>query len=87
MEVVLGMPFLSPNNADFQFSAREFNWRSYITAEFLSTAQQVELIDKHKFARIVLDENSETFVIHVTALNNLELALHLSRAPLLAALQ
>ena len=25
MEVVLGMPFLSLSNADFQFNAREFN--------------------------------------------------------------
>ena len=87
MEVVLGMPFLSLGNADFQFSAREFNWRSYTTAEALSTARRVELIDKYEFAKIALDENSETFVVHVAALNNLELAIPPSKAPLLAALQ
>ena len=87
MEVVLGMPFLSLSNADFQFGAREFNWRSYTTAEALPTARRVELIDKHEFARTALDENSETFVVHVAALNNLELAIHHSQAPLLAALQ
>ena len=37
MEVVLGMLFLSLSNVNFQFSAREFNRRSYITAEVLPT--------------------------------------------------
>ena len=86
MKVVLGMPFLSLNNVDFQFGAREFNWRSYLTAEALATARQVELINKHEFTRIALNENSETFVIHITALKNLKLAINPSRAPLLAAL-
>ena len=81
------MPFLSLSNANFQFSTREFNWRSYTIIEALPTARRLELIDKHKFARTALDENSETFVVHVAALNNLELAIHPSRAPLLAALQ
>ena len=76
IEMVLGMPFLSLINADFQFNAREFNWRSYITAEALPTARQVELINKHEFAWTVLDENSETFVMHVAALSNRELAIH-----------
>ena len=86
MKLVLGMYFLSFSNADFLFSTREFDWRSYTTAEALPTTQQMELIDKHKFARIALDKNSETFVMHVAALNNLELAIHPSRASLLAAL-
>ena len=30
--------------------------------------RQVKLIDKHDFAKVALDENSETFVIHVAAL-------------------
>ena len=45
------------------------------------------MIDKHEFARAALDENSETFVVHVAALEALELAIHPSRAPMLAALQ
>ena len=36
---------------------------------------------------MALDENSETFVLHVAALEALEPAIHPSRAPLLAALQ
>ena len=45
------------------------------------------MIDKHEFTRAALDKNSETFVVHVVALEALELAIHPSRAPMLAALQ
>ena len=61
--------------------------RTYSTAEALSTTRRVELLDKHKFAKAALDENSETFVVHVAALEALELAIYPSWAPLLAALQ
>ncbi len=82
MELVLGMPFLALNNADFQFGAEEFTWRSYIAAEALPTTSRVELIDKRKFAKAALDENSETFVVHVTALEVLTaMPIYLSRAP------
>ncbi len=62
------MPFLSLSNADFQFGAGELTWRSYTVAEALTTAKQVELIDKHEFTKAALGENSETFVVHVAAL-------------------
>ena len=45
------------------------------------------MINKHEFARATLDKNSEIFVVHVAALEALELAIHPSRSPLLAALQ
>lgn len=32
-------------------------------------AKQVELINKHKFAKATLDKNSETFVVYVVALD------------------
>ena len=80
------MPFISLSNVDYQFSAREFNWRSYITTRTLPTARQVELIIKHEFAKTILDESYETFVVHVAALNILKLAIYLSQALLLAAL-
>lgn len=47
----------------------------------------MELIDKHKFTRAAIDENSETFVVHIAALEALKLNIHPSQAPLLAALQ
>ena len=40
----------------------------YTAAKALLTTKQVELIDKKKFAQTVLDEKSETFVVHVAAL-------------------
>ena len=87
MEVVLGMPFLALSNADIQFDTESFTWRSYSAAEALPTTRRIELIDKYEFAKVALDENSETFVLHVAALEALEPAIHPSRAPLLAALQ
>ena len=89
MKVVLGMPFLALSNADIQFGAEKLTWRSYTVAEALPTARRVELIDKHEFAKAALGENSETFVVHVAALEAPEpaMSIHPSRAPLLAALQ
>ena len=86
MEMVLGMLFLALSNADIQFGAERLTWRSYTAAEALPTARQVEPIDKHEFAKAALDENSETFVVHVAALEAPEPAVLPSRVPLLAAL-
>ena len=86
MKVVLGIPFLALSNGDIQFGAERLTWKSYTAAEAFPTARRVELIDKHKFAKATVDENSETFVVHVAALEAPEPAVHRSRAPLLAAL-
>lgn len=45
-------------------------------------AKQVELINKYEFAKATLDKNSETFVIHVVALNAFQPAIpiYLSQA-------
>ena len=79
MEVVLGMIFLTLNNADIQFAEKELIWRSHTTVEALPTTKQVELINKKKFAITALDEKSETFVVHVAALEALlvGIAIHL----------
>ena len=68
MEVVLGMLFLTLSNADIQFVEKELTWKSYTAALALPTTKRVELIDKKKFAKVALDEESETFVVHVAAL-------------------
>ena len=68
-EVVLGMPFLTFSNADVQFVEKELTWRSYTTVKALPTTKRVELINKKEFAKAALDENSETFVVHVASLN------------------
>ena len=86
MEVVLRILFLALSNADIQVDTKSFTWRSYSAAEALPITRRVEFIDKHEFAKAALDKNSETFVVHVTALEALEPAVHPSRAPVLAAL-
>ena len=87
MEIVLRMPFLAFNNADVEFTGLEkLTWRSYITAKALPTTNWVELIDKKEFAKAELDENSETFVVHVAMLEA-ETSIHLSRPAQIAALQ
>lgn len=68
MEVVLGMPFLTLSNADIRFAERELVWRSYTAEKALPTTRRVELIDRREFAAVALDENEETFVLHVAAL-------------------
>ncbi len=95
IEVVLEMFFLSLSNADVEFTELEkLTWRLYTTTEALSTTSRVKLIDKREFAKAALDENSETFVIHVAVLElPTAMPIHSSRAsnildnPTLATLQ
>ena len=68
MEVVLRVPFLAFSNANIQFAEKELTWSSYTAAEALLITKRVELIDKKEFAKAALDEESETFVVHVAAL-------------------
>ena len=68
VEVVLGMPFLTLSNADVLFSERELTWNSYTVDEALPTTKRIELIDKKEFAKAALDKESETFFVHVAAL-------------------
>ena len=88
MEVILGMPFLTLSNADIQFIEKELIWRFYTTAEALPTTKQVELINKKKFAKTTLDEELETFVIHIAALKALlvRITIHPSQKAQISAL-
>lgn len=67
MEVILGIPFLILSNADVNFPSRELQWQPYNTSNALPTTQRLELINKKIFARTALDENAETFGVHVVA--------------------
>ena len=69
MEVVLGMPFLTFNNANIQFAEKELTWRSYTAEEALPTTRRVELINKKEFAKAALDENIEAFMVYVSSLS------------------
>ena len=88
MEVVLEMPFLIFSNADIKFTEKELTWRSYTAIEILSTTNWVKLINKKKFAKAALDEEFETFVVYVAALEALlaGMTIHLSRKALISAL-
>ena len=68
VEMVLEMHFFFLSNVDFQFGVGKFIWKSYTAADALPTTRRVKLIDKKKFAKAALDENFETFMVHVAAL-------------------
>ena len=85
-EIVLGMPFLTLSNANIQFVEKKHTWRSYTTAEALPTTKQVKLINKKEFAKVALDENSETFVVHVASLSSTPLDVHPSQRPQISSL-
>ncbi len=67
--IVLRIPFLTMNNVDIDFQARNLQCRSYTTKDILLTIRRVELIWKKKFAIVVLDLKHEAFVIHVAVLS------------------
>lgn len=78
IKVVLEMLFLLFSNANIRFNIKKFTWRSYNIAEALPITSQLKLINKRKFAKAVLDINSETFVVYVAALEAINMAIHLS---------
>ena len=67
MEIVLGMPFFTFNNADIQFAEKKLTLRFYITKKALPTTRWVELLDKKEFVKTALDENIKAFVVHVAS--------------------
>ena len=68
-EIVLEMPFLTINNVDVDFQARNLQWKSYTIGDILPTTGQVKLIRKKKFAAAVLDPEYKAFVVHVASLS------------------
>ena len=78
IEVVLGMLFLTLSNADIQFAERRLVWRTYSAAEALPTTRRIEIIGKKEFAAAALNEEDETFVVHMAALSVVDLSIHLS---------
>lgn len=86
MDVVLEMFFFFLGNSDFWFDIKELTWRSYIIAEILSITSQVELIDKKKFAKVVLYKNSKILVVHIAAWETIDIAIYLSQVTQIAAL-
>ena len=64
------MLFLAFSNADIQFTKKELTWKTYTIKEALPTTRQVQLINWKKFAKVALDENIKTFVVHDRSLES-----------------
>lgn len=64
LEGIFEMPFFTLSNINIQFIKEEFTLRSYTIKKALLTTSRVELIDKKKFAKTILD-NIKVFIVHV----------------------
>ena len=64
-EVILGMLFLKISNADVLFDEETLTCRTYTTNEALPTTERVQIINPKEFIIVVLDVNSEMFVVYV----------------------
>lgn len=72
------MLFLSLSNTNIELTElKKITWRSYNIVEVLYITSKIELINKNKFAKAILDENSETFLMYITALK--AMLIHLSK--------
>lgn len=72
IEIVLKMPFLAFSKVDLEFGTKKLNRKSYMTGDILPTAKRVELINKNKEVKVVLDRNFDIFFVHIGALKTLE---------------
>ena len=68
LEMVLGIFFLTHSRANIRFTERKFVWRTYTAAEALPITKKVEIINKKKFAVVVLNANNEIFVMYIAVL-------------------
>ena len=84
--MVLGIPFLTLNNANIQFAQKKLSWRSYTTAKALPITKRVEIIDRKEFAKAALDEHVEAFVVYVTSLSLNSMLIHPAREAQIALL-
>lgn len=65
------------SKANIQFVERVLIWRSYITAKTLLIIKYIKLINKKKFAKIILDKKLKTFVVYIATLKTLEIIIYL----------
>lgn len=95
IEIVLRMLCLALININVEFTELgKLIWRLYIDMQALLSTSWVQLIDKKKFARTTLDQNSEPFLVYVSALEIMTIipiysfrALYMQDNPTLATLQ
>lgn len=63
------MLFFSFSNINIQFIETEIIQKKYTITKDLSTTQSVIFINKIKFAAIISDMNSNTYIVYMTTLN------------------
>ena len=68
-DTMLEILFLIMRNANIDFQARNLQWRSYTIGDVLLTIRWVELIEKKKFATIVLNPKYKIFLVYIAALS------------------
>lgn len=68
MGVVLEIFFLNFSNIDLQFVEKKLVQRNYTVVEALSITRKVKIINKKDFAKVALNEDVETFVVHIIPL-------------------
>ena len=73
------MLFLKLDIADMLFDKETFTWKTYTTNKALSTTKQVQIIDKKDFVIVVLDINSEMFVVYVAIWKREEILVYFKR--------
>lgn len=62
------MLFLFFSNINLKFGIRKFTRSIYTIAKAMSTTRLVKLINQYKFAKAVLDENFNTFLVYIAIL-------------------
>ncbi len=68
-DVILKILFLTINNTNVDFQARDLQWRSYITGDILLIIRKVKLIEKKEIIIATLDSEYEAFVVYITVLS------------------
>lgn len=91
MKVILVISFLYFSNIDMKFAKlRKLTWWSYNTIEVLFTTYIVKLINTREFAKVVLNKNSKTYILYITALKTIktvDITIYLLLATWIAVLQ
>lgn len=80
MKMLLSMPSIIFNNVDIKFAKKKLIYRTYTNENTLTTTCSIKFINKKKFAKMALDENIKTFVIHISSLDlRLKITIHLAK--------
>lgn len=68
MKLVLKIPIFNFCDANIRFARVKCVRKSYTTGEVLPITKKVRLINKRKFAAIVINKNAKIFMVYVVAL-------------------